>query len=200
MSQTPDYDGREIKILLPPEAVRTRPKMYIGSTDHRGLHVLLRFTVESLLSHYTFLGQPLDEIMIRLEDDGNATLTCNGPTISAAFLERSAQALERELQAQTVRTSLFIVNALCERLVVTRRGSDNHWRSLLFEQGVFGHDEELTSPPNEDGDIWLRLWPDLTILESGVFDYQATVELMRPFSDSDPALTITVIDARSHTA
>jgi DNA gyrase/topoisomerase IV subunit B len=45
MSQTPDYNGREIKILLPPEAVRTRPTMYIGSTDHLGLHVLLQFTV-----------------------------------------------------------------------------------------------------------------------------------------------------------
>ena len=132
-------------------------------------------------------------IRICLEDDGSATITSKGPAVSVAFLEGNAQLLERGR-----REYLFMVAALCEHLSVSARGIHNHWRSLLFERGVLHSDESQShlTPPHEDCEIWIRLWPDLTILESGIFDTQHTLKLMRPFAESHPAITITVIDAR----
>jgi len=46
-------------------------------------------------------------------------------------------------------------------------------------------------------DIWLRLWPDFTLLDPGAFDYEGTQEAMRSFAEGFSTLSIIVTDARS---
>ncbi len=194
MSQYPDYSGIEIEILDHHEAVRRRTRMYIGATDQRGLHAMFPLVARSLLVHYRLLGQPLNKLTICLEQDGSATLTAEGSATSAPFWGLSAEKLEREL----LRGYFFIVNALCERLHMTLRGPEKQWRSLLFERGMLRSDELHSCPPDESSDMWLRLWPDFSILETGAFDYQQTLEVIRPFSEKNPSVAITISGDRSH--
>jgi DNA gyrase/topoisomerase IV subunit B len=193
--ESPQYDERGIEILSIPEGVRKRPTMYLGSTDQRA-H-LLAAVLEGLLWHYRALQTPLNQVTIRLEQDGSATMTCQGSTLSEMFLEQSAQILLRDLQSTFRQTPLLVIaNAFCERLSVTVRGLGNQWRSFLFEQGILRGDELCRIPLPGVCDLWLRLWPDFTVLDPGAFDYEGTREAMRSFSESFPTLTIIVTDAR----
>jgi DNA gyrase subunit B len=196
-SYSSEYDNVKIVILEPHEAVRKRPLMYIGSLDQRGLQGLLSLAVESLLWHYNFAGLLLCKLTISLEEDGSATLITEGPAPGGLFWGLSAVQLRREF----LRRCLFAVIALCERSHMTLRGPDRQWRSLLFERGVLRSDELHSScPPDANSDIWLRFWPDFSILEPGAFDSQETLELIRAFSEKYPTIDMAVRDGRAHSA
>jgi DNA gyrase/topoisomerase IV subunit B len=191
------YDGSMIQVLEGREAVRLRPQMYIGATNQQGLHRLLEFLVDGLLSHYSALGQPLDQITVRLEEDGSATIISSMAVTSPTFLEQSAPELQRDFLRFGRIWSLFAVNALCERFSVTIREADHQWHTLMFEQGTLRSDKShAISPPVSNCILWLRLWPDFTILEPDNFDDKQTRDLMRSLS-SDHGVAITVIRERS---
>jgi DNA gyrase/topoisomerase IV subunit B len=187
------YDASMIEVLTLPQAARKRPAMWLGSTDHQGLHRLLEYSVDGLLQQYRDLEYPLDEVRISLEQEGSATITSRGSGASATFFYRSIH-LWREN-----RYPLGVVSALCERLYVAIGGSNNQWHSLLFEQGVLQAEESHGIAPGEECDMWLRLWPDFTILDAGVFDYEQAQEVLRSFSHTAPTLSLIVTDARIET-
>ena len=78
MSETraSDYSARHLSVLEGLEAVRKRPGMYIGSTDHRGLmHCLWEIidnAVDEALEGYC------DTIDVRLHPDHSASVSDNG--------------------------------------------------------------------------------------------------------------------------
>ena len=71
-----NYGGRNIQVLEGLEAVRRRPGMYIGSTDQRGLHHLVREIVDNSVDEA--LGGHCDTIVCRIGEDGVVTVTDNG--------------------------------------------------------------------------------------------------------------------------
>ncbi|HET8844272.1 MAG TPA: hypothetical protein VFN35_22590 [Ktedonobacteraceae bacterium] len=69
-SRSHQYACSTIQVLEGREVVRLRPQMFIGAPNEQGLHQLLEFLVEGLLIHYSASGQLLDQITVRLEEDG----------------------------------------------------------------------------------------------------------------------------------
>ena len=72
----PDYQAKDIKVLEGLEPVRKRPGMYIGSTDTRGLHHLLKEIVDNSVDEaIAGFGK---QIYIFLRDDGSVSVVDNG--------------------------------------------------------------------------------------------------------------------------
>src|SRR3990167_9843635 len=70
------YTGEQIKVLEGLEPVRKRPGMYIGSTDTRGLHHLLKEIVDNSVDEaIAGFGK---QIYIFLRDDGSVSVVDNG--------------------------------------------------------------------------------------------------------------------------
>lgn len=92
MADKNTYTAKEIQVLEGLEPVRKRPGMYIGSTDSRGLHELLREIVDNSVDE-SFAGVA-DTIWVTLNKDGSATVRDNGRGIPVDKHKSGVSALE----------------------------------------------------------------------------------------------------------
>src|SRR5215210_3870260 len=71
-----EYTARDIQVLEGLEAVRRRPGMYIGGTDERGLHELVREIVDNSIDEA--MAGHCDRIWVNIAEDGHVTVRDNG--------------------------------------------------------------------------------------------------------------------------
>ena len=76
MAQESNYDAESIQVLKGLTPVRTRPGMYIGSTDERGLHHLIYEVVDNSVDEA--MAGFCESVMITLKEDGSAVIVDDG--------------------------------------------------------------------------------------------------------------------------
>ena len=71
-----EYTAQDIQVLEGMEAVRRRPGMYIGSTDHRGLHHLIYEIVDNAVDEA--MAGYCDSVVVTIRPDGSVQVEDNG--------------------------------------------------------------------------------------------------------------------------
>ncbi len=197
------YDADQIQVLEGLEPVRRRPGMFIGSTDHRGLHHLVWEVVDNSVDEA--LAGEADRVLVTLHADGSISVEDNGRGIPTGI-----QAQEGRSALEVVLTVLHaggkfggggykvsgglhgvgvsVVNALSERLEVTvyRDGKEFFQR---YRRGVPLDDVEVVGKTPRRGTT-IRFWPDAEVFDDISFDPAIILNRLREMAFLNKGLTL----------
>ncbi|MCC3410875.1 MULTISPECIES: ATP-binding protein [unclassified Microcoleus] len=207
---TNTYSADQIQVLQGLEAVRKRPRMYIGSTSPRGLHHLVYEIVDNAIDEA--LAGYCTRIEVDLNADGSVTVTDNGrgiptkihPKTGTSFLEAVLTVLcfvGRSSDGYKVSggihgVGLAVVNALSEWLQVTVRRQEQIY-SQRFEKGIAV--TSLTAKPSPENPTGTSICfkPDAEIFKNGIqFDRDTFALHLRQLAYLNPGLKIILTDNR----
>ncbi|CAN5400539.1 DNA topoisomerase (ATP-hydrolyzing) subunit B [soil metagenome] len=207
-----DYDASSIQVLEGLEAVRRRPGMYIGSTDQRGLHHLVREVVDNSVDEA--LGGYCDFIHVRIDKDSVVHVKDNGRGIPVDKHEKTkTSALEvimtvlhaggkfggggYKVSGGLHGVGASVVNALstwCR--VEVRRGGKVYAQD--YERGVPKGPVKVvgTTDPSDHG-TYTSFSVDRTIFaEEYDYNYESLCQWFRETAYLTRALKITFVDER----
>ena len=219
------YTAREIQVLEGLEPVRKRPGMYIGSTDARGLHELIREIVDNSVDE-SFAGVA-NNIWVHIEKDGSAAVRDDGRGIPVDKHKSGVSALEVTMtklhaggkfggEAYKVSGGLHgvgasVVNALSSefRVIVLRGGK------AYYQEYIRGKPKAKVKIVNQSQiDKWVpeswniklkngeagtitQFHPDNTVFKDFSFDNKKIKALLRDRAYLIPQLAFHLYDARS---
>lgn len=141
---TPQYTAKEIQVLEGLEPVRKRPGMYIGSTDERGLWIMIKEIIDNSVDEA--LAGRCSEVWITLHKDNYISVADNGlgipwekhPQVGKSALEVAMTVLHAggkfgegayKVSGGLHGVGASAVNALSEYMrVETRRGGKTHFQ------------------------------------------------------------------------
>lgn len=208
-----EYNASQIQVLEGLEAVRRRPGMYIGSTDVRGLHHLVKELVDNSIDEA--LAGYCTHIEIRIHKDNSLTETDNGRGIPVDYHEKMKKsALEVALTVLHAGgkfggsgykvsgglhgVGLSVVNALSKWLTVEVKRN-----GIIYKQKY-----ELGKPKTdvmqigtydeskESSGTSVTYLADDELFDSIVYDFDTMAGRMRELAFLNRGVTITVIDER----
>ncbi len=206
-----NYNENAIQILEGLEAVRKRPGMYIGSTDHRGLHHLIWEIVDNgideVLAGY---GKKItvtikEDNSIVVEDEGRGIpVGMHKSGVSAAVLiftklhagGKFGQSGGYKVSGGLHGVGASVVNALSDFLDVeiSRDGKVYH---LRFENGGKVVTDVIEVGTTKKSGTRVHFKPNSEIFSTTVFNYQTVIDRMRESAFLLKGLEVSVIDERS---
>ena len=209
---TNQYNDDSIQVLEGLEAVRKRPGMYIGSTDHRGLHHLAYEIVDNAVDEA--LSGYASKIDVTIHKDGSLCVRDNGrgmptgkhasgiPTIQVIFTVLHAGGKFGQGGYKTSGglhgVGASVVNALSDWLEVEvlRDG-------VLYTQTFKTGGEKVSSIKKEKTNrkgsgTTVRFLPSEHIFSTIVWSYETLAERLRESAFLLKGLTITLTDERTN--
>jgi DNA gyrase subunit B len=212
-TKLPSYDASSIQVLEGLEAVRRRPGMYIGSTDQRGLHHLVREIVDNSVDEA--LGGHCDTILVRIAEDGVVTVTDNGrgiPVDKHAKMNTSAlEVIMTVLHAggkfggggYKVSGGLHgvgasVVNALSDWCRVDVKRGGKLFRQEYKRGAPVSKVRQVGEVPLTEHGTTTSFLADTSIFVAGLdYNYDALVQWFRETAYLTKGLKITFIDERT---
>ncbi|PYZ98195.1 DNA topoisomerase IV subunit B [Alteribacter lacisalsi] len=212
MTQQPSftYNDDAIQVLEGLDAVRKRPGMYIGSTDHRGLHHLVFEIVDNAVDEA--LAGHGDEIKVTIHKDESITVQDEGrgmpvgmhatgkPTPEVIFTVLHAGGKFGQGGYKTSGglhgVGSSVVNALSEFLEVTIYRNGNVHRQRFENGGKPATTLEKTGTTRKTGTV-VHFKPDPAIFSTIHFNYETLAERLREAAFLIKGMRIILKDERT---
>jgi DNA gyrase subunit B len=209
-SQSSSYSAENIQVLEGLSAVRKRPGMYIGSTDVSGLHHLVWEVVDNAIDEaMAGFCENIDVIIhqdgsVSVEDDGRGIPVDKHSKTGKSALETVLTVLHAggkfgEGGGYKVSGGLHgvgssVVNALSSKLVANVY-RDGKIYEQTYKKGDPQGEVEVVGKSTKRG-TKIQFWPDPTIFEVTVFDFQTILNRLRQQAYLTKGVTIRVTDER----
>jgi DNA gyrase subunit B len=201
------YSSAQLTALKGLEPVRKRPGMYIGSTDSRGLHHLIREIVDNAIDEA--LAGACDAIIVTLHADNSVSVIDNGrgipvdmhPTEKKPGLELVLTELHAggkfggggyKVSGGLHGVGASVVNALSERLVAEVHKGGSIYRQS-YTRGVPDGPMEVVGTTQRHGTT-IRWWPDPTVFDSVEHSWDIVANRIREVAFLTKGVAITVVD------
>ena len=205
-----DYTAADIQVLEGLEPVRTRPSMFIGSTDVRGLHHLVFEVVDNSVDEA--LAGLCDRIVVTIHEDCSVTIEDNGRGIPVDVHEKTGvSALETVLTrlhaggkfgGKSYKVSgglhgvgVSIVNALSIKLVATVYQAPYVYQQEYRGGAPLGQVERVGK--SDRNGTTIHFLPDSTIMETLDYEFNTLAQRFREIAYLCPALRIEFRDERT---
>ncbi len=210
MSKQKDYDADSIQVLEGLEPVRKRPGMYIGSTGREGLHHLVKEIAdnsidEAIAGHATRVSVILQKDGgVRVSDDGRGIPIDIHPKTGKSTLETVLTILHAggkfggggyKVSSGLHGVGISVVNALSTKLIAEVH-KDGGVYTQEYERGAPKTDIKKSGSTKTTGTT-ITFYPDETIFEEIVIEYQWVVDYLRHQAYLTKGIHTTVVDERT---
>ncbi|MBE6678211.1 MAG: DNA topoisomerase (ATP-hydrolyzing) subunit B [Ruminococcaceae bacterium] len=202
------YNENQIQVLEGLEAVRKRPGMYIGTTSIRGLHHLIYEIVDNSIDEA--LAGYCKNITVTLLADGSCSVQDDGRGVPAGMHKMGIPTPEvvftvlhaggkfggggYSISGGLHGVGASVVNALSKRLIMVDC-YDGFEYSEEFEYGKVTVPFKQVGKTDRHG-LYVRFYPDETIFEEVVFDFDTVKTRLREQAFLNAGLSITLRDER----
>lgn len=208
-----EYDANSLKALKGLEPVREHPGMYIGPTDEKGLHCLVREVIDNSIDEA--LAGYCDKIEVVITEDGSCSVKDNGRGIPTGInKEEGISGVELALtnlnaggkfgggkKAGGYKISsglhgvgVSCVNALSDTLIA-EVAQNGHLFRQVYHCGVPEKPLKAIAKTELTGTT-ITFHPDATVFETIEFNYDTLKTLLRELSYLNKGLTLTLEDRR----
>jgi len=209
-SASSSYSAENIQVLEGLAAVRKRPGMYIGTTDVAGLHHMVWEIVDNAIDEaMAGFCKNIDVVIhkdgsVSVEDDGRGIPVDKHSKTGKSALETVLTVLHAggkfgdgggyKVSGGLHGVGSSVVNALSTKLVANVY-RDGKVYEQTYKKGDPQGDVEAVGKTEKRGTM-IQFWPDPTIFESTVFDFQTILNRLRQQAYLTKGITIRVTDER----
>ena len=208
-----NYNANEIQVLEGLEAVKRRPGMYIGSTDVRGLHHLVKELVDNAIDEA--MGGFCTHLEVTIHPDNSVSVRDNGRGIPVGYHEKMHKsALEVALTVLHAGgkfggsgykvsgglhgVGLSVVNALSRRLTAeVRRDGIIYRQEYVNGDPVTGVEQVGTYGDDTGSGTTITFLANDQIFDTLDYNYDTLRGRMRELAFLNKGVAITVTDQRT---
>jgi DNA gyrase subunit B len=206
------YDEKHIKVLSDVEHVRTRPGMYIGGYNPRGLHHLVYEIVDNSIDEA--LAGHAKHIEVKINGDGSCTVTDDGrgipvgihptegiPTVEVVFATLGAGGKFEHNEESAYKTSgglhgvgASVVNFVSEWMEI-EVSRDGKVHQMTFERGIKSKSLEVTGEAEKSG-TKVSFKPDSTLFTDTNWIHETLANRLRELAFLNAGIEIGFEDER----